>query len=356
MFDSKLFASKLADITPYTVDTASYEVRLDANESFISMPASMREKFAAETEKLAFNRYPDPNASELCTAFSAYYGIDRENVAAGNGSDEIISVLMNGFVDKGSSVISFSYDFSMYAFYARLAELRSVVCPKNRDLQIDFSKADEYIKNTGAKICIFSNPCNPTGRIEKKSDIAALAAKNPGTIFVVDEAYMDFAGELSESESFLRDNASYTNIVVLKTMSKAIGSAALRLGFIVADKKFCDMFKAVKSPYNVNRVSQAFGKVIMSDRALLDESIKLIREQTELLQSGLAARSIAPFPKMHTNFVFIETPSAKDIYEYLKERGVLIRYFSSYGALRITAGSQSENERLFALLDEYLGK
>lgn len=360
MFNEKLFASKLGGLVPYKVDTNKYKARLDANESFIQMPQEIRNKFTEEIRALDFNRYPDPDATSLCEAFAEFYGIDAENVAAGNGSDEIISIIMNGFLDKGSCVMTFSPDFSMYNFYAELAELKSVSCPKTKgDLQIDYTSADAMLKQNDVKLCIFSNPCNPTGRIEKKADIADLAAKNPDTIFIVDEAYMDFAGELAKSESFLADCSEYSNIIVLKTLSKALGSAALRLGFIVGDKAVVDMFKAVKSPYNVNSVSQAFGEAVLREKEMLRKCICDITNNRAKLFEVISEQNLTGADKpyeMYTNFVFFESPRAEEIYSKLKERGILVRYFRiGEGALRITAGSDNENIMLLEEMRDILG-
>lgn len=343
MFDRTLLAKKIKDLEPYKVDNGRYDIRLDANESFADMPSEMKDKFAEIVRSVPFSRYPDPNASDLCSAFASVYGISSENIAAGSGSDEIISIIMNCFLDKGERVMTFTPDFSMYEFYAELAELETVKCPKAPDtLQIDFEKADKAIKDSGAKLVIFSNPCNPTGRIEKKSDIEALAEKNPNTIFAVDEAYMDFAEKLSEKESFLNNICSYSNVFVLKTMSKALGAAALRLGFIVGAKELIDTFKAVKSPYNVNSVSQAIGEAVLKEKTMLQTCTKAIVNQKNRLYGELS--EMFPTADTFTNFVFIRTPLAEKIYLALKEKGILTRFFKiGEGALRITAGNEEEN-------------
>lgn len=352
MFNKNLFAKKLKNLEPYKVDTNIYRARLDANESFIGASQEILNSFTSILRKTDFNRYPDPDAARVCEAFADFYGIDSANVAAGNGSDEIISILMNGFADKNDCVMTFTPDFSMYNFYAQLAELECVSLPKTKDsLQIDFDAADYLVKQKKAKICIFSNPCNPTGRIEKKSDIAKLASDNPETLFVVDEAYMDFALERANAESFLKDVTNYPNIIVLKTLSKALGSAALRVGFVVADKVFCDMFKAVKSPYNLNAVSQSFAEAILKNKSMLNSCIQKIVSSRDELFDEIVALGIAKPEKMYTNFIFFETPRATEIFESLKKDGILVRKFAiSGGSLRITAGSEQENKLLISAL------
>ncbi len=343
MFNEKLFANKLKNIEPYNVDTGKYKARLDANESFIPLSAEIRKKLSEAVADFDFNRYPDPHASKLKEAFCAYYGLKTGNVCVGNGSDEIISLLMNCFLDAGSAVMTFTPDFSMYAFYASLAGMKVVSCPKNEDYSVDFDKAVKAVKENGVKLVIFSNPCNPTGKIELKADIERFAESCPDTIVVVDEAYMDFAC-IKHSESFLNETEKYSNIIVLKTLSKALGAASLRIGFIVADKRFCDMFFAVKSPYNVNGVSQLYGEILLREKAYLDECTERLCESTQKMHRQISELGLGCPDKTYTNFVFYRDEKAEEKQEFLRQNGVLIRKFGiDGGALRITSGTDEEN-------------
>ena len=352
MFNKKLFAKKLSSVEPYAVDTGVYKARLDANESFIALPEYIREKISTALSSFDYNRYPDPNATKLKEAFCDYYGLRCENVGVGNGSDEIISLLMNCFLDAGSSVLTFTPDFSMYAFYANLAGMKVVTCPKRDDFSIDFEKALEAVKENDVKMVIFSNPCNPAGRIEKKADIESLASACPDTIFVVDEAYMDFAS-IKKTESFLNETENYSNIVVLKTLSKALGAASLRLGFIVADRTFADMFFAVKSPYNVNGVSQVIGEILLREKDFLDECTDRLTRSAQELRQEIIEKGLGSPNETYTNFVFYTDSDAENKQRYLKENGVLIRKFGiSGGALRITAGNDEENRAVIDLLEK----
>ena len=209
------------------------------------------------------------------------------------------------------------------------------------------------IKENNVKLVIFSNPCNPTGRIEKKADIQKLSQLCPDTIFVVDEAYMDFA-LIKDSESFLNETESYPNIVVLKTLSKALGAASLRLGFIVADKTFADMFFAVKSPYNVNGVSQVIGEILLREKDFLDECTKRLTDSAQKLRCEIIEKGLGNPYETYTNFVFYTDPDAENKQKYLRENGVLIRKFAiSGGALRITAGNEEENRAVVDLLEQF---
>ncbi len=356
MFNEKLFAKKLENIEPYAVDTGVYKARLDANESFIGLDEKIREKLSKACFDFDFNRYPDPNATLLRQAFADYYGIKSENICAGNGSDELISLIMNCFLDTGDCVVTFTPDFSMYGFYGSLAGMKVVKCQKREDFSIDFEKAKKVIKDNGAKLVIFSNPCNPTGKIEKKSDIEELAKSCPETIFAVDEAYMDFAC-IKESESFLKQTENYENIIVLKTLSKALGAASLRLGFVIADKKFSNMMAAVKSPYNVNGISQLYGEILLKEKDYLDSCTEKLCSSVQRLYEEIFRKNLGCPQKTYTNFVFFKDQKAEEKQEYLKENGVLIRKFPiSGGALRITSGTQEENALVIKYLEEFSEK
>lgn len=350
MFNKNLFAKKLQNLEPYKVDTGRYTARLDANESFISLPKEVREKMNEAVESFDFNRYPDPDATLLKEAFCSYYGLKCENVGVGNGSDEIINLIMNCFLDYGSTVMTFSPDFSMYAFYATLAGMKSISCPKREDFSIDFDLAYRTVKENDVKLVIFSNPCNPTGRIERKEDIKRLVQMCPDTVFVVDEAYMDFAS-IKDSESFLNETENYSNLFVLKTLSKALGAASLRLGFIVGDNTVADIFSAVKSPYNVNGISQKFGEILLTEKAFLDECTRKLTQSVKFMREEIIKKGIADPYETYTNFVFYTDKDAAKKQEYLRQNGVLIRKFGiGGGALRITAGNDEENELVISLL------
>ena len=352
MFNKELFAKKLQNLEPYKVDTNVYKARLDANESFISLPDYIREKMEKAVSDFDFNRYPDPDATLLKKAFCSYYGLKEENVGVGNGSDEIISLLMNCFLDVSSAVLTFTPDFSMYGFYAKLAGMKVVTCPKKEDFSVDFDEALKAVKENNVKMVIFSNPCNPTGRIEKKEDIKKLASLCPDCIFIVDEAYMDFADCKSE-ESFLNETENYTNIIVLKTLSKALGAASLRLGFIIGDKTVADMFAAVKSPYNVNGISQKFGEILLSEKSFLDECTQKLSESAQKLRREIIEKGLGNPYETYTNFVFYTDEDAEEKQKFLRENGVLIRKFGiSGGALRITAGNEEENKAVIDLLEK----
>ena len=343
---------KVKNLTPYEPISGEYEIRLDANESFLKVPKEIENEMVEALRNASLNRYPDPMATKLVEGFSRYFKINPDCVTAGNGSDEIISVIMNAFLQKGDKILTLEPDFSMYRFYAEIAECESVKYQKNDDLDVNI---DEVIKIANAekvRIVIFSNPCNPTSRIIRKDDLRKLI-NSVNSLVVLDEAYMDFA----EDESLLNEFENYDNLIILKTCSKALGSAALRLGFAVANKTLTNVIRAVKSPYNVNSVSQALGEVLFSHPDYIDYCIKtVIKSKEELYNSlvDLASKTdkIERIYESHTNFVFLKVKNAKEVFEKMKNCGIIIRNMGEN--LRITAGTNQENEKMLATLQRIL--
>ena len=223
-----LLNDKIKDLKPYDPEMGDTPIHLDANESFLPLPAPILEELAAAVPQVACNRYPDPAAQELCQAFAQYYGVPVENVAAGNGSDELITVLFTGFLQKGEAFATLEPDFSMYAFNGYLQEARHVPIPKGEDYAIDVDRTIQTCRQEGVKLLIFSTPGNPTSIVCPRQEVRRLIQGLPDTLVVLDEAYMDFS-----DQSLLPEFHDYDNLLLLRTCSKAFGMAGLRLGFAV---------------------------------------------------------------------------------------------------------------------------
>ena len=341
---------KIRDMTPYEPINGDYKIRLDANESFITPSEEMRSKTEKAVMEISFNRYPDPTATELCSAFADYYSVKPELVTAGNGSDELISVIMTSFLEKGDKIATLVPDFSMYAFYAELAEGEILKLSKNPDFSIDVDKVISDVKSNNIKLIIFSNPCNPTSTVMKKDDVRKLI-ESVDALVVLDEAYMDFS-----TESLLSEVERYDNLIILRTCSKAVGMAAIRLGFAIANVTLTNVLKAVKSPYNVNSVTQAIGKAILSDKDYLKAGIKRINASRDELYNDLKLiekenPDDIKIISAEANFVYLKAQKAVQIFEYLMENSVVVRCFGEY--LRITAGRNYENAEVIRLLKKF---
>ncbi len=343
--------SKLKKVEPYDPVEGDYRIRLDANESYYNINNELGDKIAGEIKKISLNRYPDPMASGAIKAFAEYYNIPEKFVTAGNGSDELISIIAGCFLEKGDKILTLSPDFSMYAFYGSLYELNVEAMQKEPNLQISIPKVINYCKENKIKAVIFSNPCNPTSIGLPKTEIIRLL-KNVSCLVIIDEAYMDFW-----DQSILGEVENYDNLIILKTCSKAMGLAGIRMGFAVAGETITTALRSVKSPYNTDTISQTICKTVLSEKSILErlcgdivESRKYLHEKClELAEKHSRIEKV--FDSV-TNFVFIKTSCGKEICDKLLERSIAIRYLGSY--IRITAGSPEENNEVISAVDEIL--
>ena len=332
---------KIAGLTPYEPLSGSYDIRLDANESCYGFSEPLSEKIAEAMKTVAFNRYPDPYAAELCEAFGAYYDLSPDNLTAGNGSDELINIIVTAFSLKGEPCYSFKEDFSMYRFYGEIAECERVLLPKQDDLTIDVDVVIKELNKTKTGMLLFSNPCNPTSLGLKREEVRKLI-RSVECLVVLDEAYMDFW-----NQSLLSEVNDYDNLIILRTCSKAFGMAGIRLGFAVANQTITRALRAVKSPYNVNTVTQVIGAAVLKEKELLKEHTASIVASKNALHAEILPLA-TEFPSLLevvyssvTNFVFIKTAFAKAIAGKLGDRSIAIRCFD--GFIRITAGTEEEN-------------
>ena len=349
---SYILCGKVKNLTPYEPLQGDFSVRLDANESYISLPDELREQIAKLVAEADYNRYPDPMAAKLCAAFAKFYDISPDLLTAGNGSDELISVITGCMLESGDAILTFTPDFSMYRFYGELSEHPVYVMEKDDDFMIDVDEVIHTIKEKNVKMVIFSNPCNPASVGICADEIRRLV-RSVDALVVLDEAYMDFW-----DQSLLAEVEEYDNLIILKTCSKAVGMAALRVGFAVANKTLTRALRAVKSPYNVNSISQEIAALVLDEKAFLSDCRERLLTSRAELQKGcdeLAAAYPAIITKVWpsvTNFVMIRTGEAKNIQKALLDRSIAIRCFGGY--LRITAGSPEENARLLCALKEIL--
>ena len=340
---------KIVNLVPYEPISGTYAVRLDANECPDNLPEDIIAEIHQEIDRLAFNRYPDPMATAVVNSFAEYYNINPMFVTAGNGSDELIFLIESAFLEKGDKMLVVSPDFSMYRFYSSICEVECDSFFKDENLDLDVDALIEKVNAEQIKLLLFSNPCNPTGRgitaVQARRLVSSVSA-----FVVLDEAYMDFW-----DQSLLAEAEQYDNLIIFRTASKAVGSAALRLGFAVANETISRAIKAVKSPYNVNSFSQAAGAVIYRHKEYLQNRQKTIVKNKETVYNSLSElsslRSDFKVYESVANFVFIKTAAAADIFDYLKSKSIVIRLMGEY--LRITAGTANEVNLVVNSIKEY---
>jgi len=298
------------------------------------------------------NRYPDPLQVRLKSLIAERKQVDWENIFLGNGSDEIIDLLVRAFCQPGTdNIVTIDPTFGMYQVMADLNQVSTRKSELDNNFQLDaedlLSKCDE---NT--KMIFLCSPNNPSGNVLKRLEILKILNKFPG-IVVIDEAYLDF----SDTCGYLDDIRYYPNLVVLQTLSKAWGLAGIRLGMAFAETEIIDVLNRMKCPYNVNRITQEIAIEKMRSEKKINQQIREIKKEREKLIVYLDSMDfvVRVYPS-DANFVLVKVQNASDLYDYLKNSGFIVRDRSTLqnpNLLRITVGTPKQNRRLIKTLKNY---
>lgn len=298
-----------------------------------------------------YNRYPDPLQWALKEKIAKVKSTKPENIFLGNGSDEPIDLLIRVFCEpRIDNIVAIDPTYGMYQVCAEVndVEYRKVLLDENFDLDAQklLDKTD-----TNTKLIYLCSPNNPTGNLLKRQEIEKVLNVFQG-IVVVDEAYIDFASEVSWKSQLEK----YPNLVVLQTFSKAWGLAAVRLGMAFASSEIIKLLNKVKYPYNVNVLTQNYVGSELDKLELRKEWIKELLKGRDYLNGELAklpfVRKIYP---TDANFILVKVGDANGLYKQLADKGVIVRNRNSVslcaGCLRITVGTQKENETLIQVLN-----
>ncbi len=319
-------------------------IKLNTNEN--PYPASPR-VFAALRK--AINRslrlYPEPLADSLRAVAATAYGVRRENILAGNGSDEILSIIMRSFIGPQDRV---AFPVPTYSLYDTLIAIQEGE-PRPVDYLPDFS-LPEALAAQNAAVTFLCNPNSPSGTVVPLPDIERLARAVSG-ILVVDEAYVDFAE--SEGASTLPLISRLPNLIVLRTFSKSFSLAGMRVGLAFASEEIISGMMKVKDSYNLNRLSLVAATAALQDMSWMTRNVRRIQRSRRQLSTGLRKMGFYVYPS-HANFVMArkKEQNLKRLYERLKGQQIFVRYFDVPGlqdSLRITVGTPQE---IRALLKE----
>lgn len=326
-------------------------VILNANESFLLPNEGIMKEFHDILSNCDLNRYPDPRATELCKAFADFYDVDWKLVTAGNGSDELIPLLFSCLVAPGDSVVTVAPDFSMYGVGAYMNGVEQIVY-QTEDFHINVDDLMKLATEKDAAMIMFSNPCNPSGVVLPREDVVRLIDGFDG-IVVMDEAYMDFS-----DQSVMDLAGKKENLIVLKTCSKALGLASLRVGFAVTTAELTNYLQVGKAVYNIGRLTQELATCALRHQDEIRANIQVINESTAELVAGLedlVARydALEKMLPTGTNFAYIITDKAPALFEAMQEHGVLIRQ-PQKNALRINSGTKEENAACLKALEAAL--
>lgn len=353
---SRLFRPEVLQMSSYHVAQAQDLIKLDAMENPYSWPVDAIESWSEQIKSCQLNRYPDPQAKSLTAALANLYQFPaRTGVLLGNGSDELIQILLMA-LPAGSCVLAPEPGFVMYRQIARSLGLAYHSVSLNDDFSLDIDQMLDAIDRYQPAIVFLAYPNNPTGNLFADADIDSILNCAPGLV-VVDEAYAPFT-----DRSYLDKLPSFSNLVVMRTLSK-LGLAGLRLGFICADQALIDQYDKVRLPYNINTLSQLTANFALQHKEFLDEQTQAIRAQRSWLLNQLGELAgIECFPSS-ANFVLFKSLAiaADDIFAALLSQGILIKNLSPQGGLltnclRVTVGTPTENQAFIQALTRSLPK
>ena len=331
------------NLAPYSCARTEFAGRnarvfLDANENPYNDP---------------YNRYPDPLQVELKKQISKIKGVAEEKIFLGNGSDEAIDLVYRVFCRPGKdNVVAIAPTYGMYEVCADIndVEYRSVLLDENYQISAGklLAACDEQ-----TKVIWICSPNNPTGNHINREAIVEVLQKFQG-IVIIDEAYSDFSSE----RTFRSVLDRFPNMIVLNTMSKAWGCAALRLGMAFASKEIVDIFNKVKYPYNVNLLTQEHALEVMKNPLKVDEWVKnILQERSKVMAAFLDLPICEKVYPTDANFFLAKMTDANAIYNYLVAQGIIVRNRNKVqlcgNCLRITIGNKSENAELPGALRQY---
>ncbi|HEY0031562.1 MAG TPA: histidinol-phosphate transaminase [Bacteroidia bacterium] len=348
MFElTSILRENIKKLVPYSSARDEYKgkegVFLDANENPFGSPLNA-----------SYNRYPDPLQLDVKEKLGSIKGLPMENIFLGNGSDEAIDILFRAFCSPAKdNVIICPPTYGMYEVSANINDVAVLKVPlQAASFQLDVSAVLKAI-NENTKLIFVCCPNNPTGGSVKWDSIKLLLEGFKG-IVVVDEAYINFANY----RSLIPELLNYPNLVILQTFSKAWGMAGLRVGMAFASADIIDVFNKIKPPYNINAVSQKLVLEALDNVTRVNEWIRSIVKEREILRAEILklpfVRSVYP---SDANFILVKVENADAIYNYLSENKIIIRDRSKVllceGCLRITVGTEKENELLLTQLKKY---
>lgn len=347
MFDlNTLLRDNIKRLVPYSSarDEFKGEARIfiDANENSFGSPLPV-----------SYNRYPDPMQWKLKYKLADIKGVPPQNIFLGNGSDEPIDILYRAFCRPGvDNVVLCPPTYGMYEVSANINDVIIRKVSLTPDFQLDLAGLQEAV-DENTKLIFICSPNNPTGNSINRADIEILLNNFDG-IVVVDEAYINFARQ----KSFIQELTEYPNLVVMQTLSKAWGLAALRIGMAFASEDIINVFNKVKAPYNISQAAQELALQALDNVAQVNEWIREIVIERDLLSAAMEQLPLVKqvYPS-DANFILVQTIDARGIYNYLTEKGIIVRDRSKVelcaGCLRITIGTPAENLELLDALKSY---
>jgi len=355
---SELLRPELAELRPYVPVQGDYSLRLDANEAPPLLGEAARGRLAELAAATAWERYPDATMGELRQAIARRSEVSADEVLAGVGSDEVISLLLTVLSRPrgrlaAATLITTTPTFVMYRMSARIRGLNVLEVPLDASWDLSVAALERAIEMSPPNLIFIASPNNPTGNVMDPGRLEQVIEAAAGALVVIDEAYVDYA-DRSALDLYRR----HSNVALLRTLSK-VGFAALRIGWMIARPELVREVDKARLPYNLGSVTQRLGTAVLGELApevrALTETVVSERQR---LAAALAADERFEVTPSQANFLWLRTRRpAAEVFDALGKRGILVRSFHPRGGrlahqVRITIGTPEQNDAVLAALRE----
>lgn len=353
--EAKNFIRKsIRSLKKYQAMLPGSPVQLHANENPYPTPPELLSAIAQRMKRVEFNKYPDPGAEQIRSKLASRLSLLPENIVLGNGSDELIQMVIEVAGDADGKVLLPYPTFAMYEISAIALGQTPLKISLDEKWDLDLDRIKEAIELSAPKVIFLANPNNPTGNCFAGDKISAIL-KMRKCITVVDEAYYDFS-----ERSFLDSLDEYDNLIILRSFSK-IGLAGLRFGYLIAHEDIAEEIMKVRLPYNVNSLTQAAINVVLENDSLLKKQVEsIIVERKWLYTKLLGIDGIITYPS-DANFILFRTlkKGGGEICNALLAKGIQVKNLDDGGSLknclRVTVGRPDQNRAFVAALTAALG-
>ncbi len=344
---------ELEHLVPYDAKDLKVDIALAANEHPANLPGEIVDKLASRMREFRFNRYPDPMATTLRGLIAEANGLEPSNVIVGNGGDELIFDLLLAWGGPGRKMIDAPPTFTMYGIDAQVTGTELVRIPRTADFSVDADAVLERLGEGDIDVVMLAHPNNPTGNITPETVLIDILNATDA-IVLVDEAYFEF------SRHTMRPHMErHPNLVILRTFSKAFSLAGLRVGYLLAHEDVVRELTKVRQPYSVDAFAQWVASTVFRERVVFQQAIRDIMRGRDTLVHGLSAfEEVTVFPS-EANFILFRVDHASALWrDLLHNYSILIRDFTRTpgleDCLRVTVGTDEENERFLAAVEEIL--
>lgn len=346
---NKNVREKIANLVPYKVSTSDYRWTLNANESPINMFDDWQDEILAELKTESINLYPSSNCDRLRQMLSKINDCSEENIVCGNGSDEIIKMITEVFVDQGDKVIIPTPTFSEYFTSVTVAGGEIIPVKAKADFSFDADAIIIAANQNQAKLIFLCVPNNPTGLAMADSDISRIIDETESVI-AIDEAYFEFYGKTSVAIALKNER-----VIIMRTLSKAFGVAGIRLGYAIAHPQTIDLIQRVRMPYNISALTQAVARVALRNFEQITSITQMMIEERQRITDQLCLLDLEIIDSQ-TNFILYRSDKYMQLLNAFETSKIGVRVYPKDPMLekciRISLGTKEANDAVIAVFKE----